>query len=97
MKGDSEMWSGRPGCGGDPRRIRLKAIPSSPPFCKGQTRASRADAVSLESHFVTRITWVNVGLCQIVRSAPWARNSVVTKWGSQPLKPNLKGDEYTLW
>ena len=32
---------------------------------------------------------VNVGICHFVRSAAWARHSVLTEWCSQPLGPNL--------
>ena len=32
---------------------------------------------------------VNVGFCHFVRSAAWARHSVLTEWCSQPLGPNL--------
>ena len=64
----------------------LIAAPQSLSLCRGQTRANGCESSNFWYHFVTNgqlglpfCNQVDVGFCQIVRSARWGRHSVLTK------------------
>ena len=83
MKGDSGMWSGRPGCWRllprDPRRTRLTATPS--PNHSANAQLEQADASGCES------SKIGVPFCRDQLSLPFVtKNYVCGRW----ILPNCK-------